>query len=63
MSSWVVSFVVRNRSPVFWKPYPFPSSGIHVILFPDAEEIRKRPATAVHFSFVLMSLVYLMFDS
>jgi len=61
MSSWVVSYVVRSRSPVFWKPYLFPSSGIHVILFPDVEEIQKLPATAVHFCFELMWLVIEVF--
>ena len=55
MSSWVVICVVRCRSPVFWKPYLFPSSGSRVILFPDTVEIQKLPATAVHFCFESMS--------
>ena len=46
---------------MFWKLYLFPPSGIHVILFPDAEEIEKLPATAVHFCFELMWLVIEVF--
>jgi hypothetical protein len=45
---------------VFWKPYLFPSSGSHVILFPFAEEI-KLPATAAHFCLELMWLVIEVF--
>jgi hypothetical protein len=61
MSSRVVSCVVRSRSPVFWKPYLFPFSGSHVILFPDAEKIEKLSATAVNFCFELMWLVIEVF--
>jgi hypothetical protein len=61
MSSRVASCVVRSRSPVFWKPYLFLSSGSDVILFPYAEEIEKLPATAVHFCFELMWLVIEVF--
>jgi hypothetical protein len=65
MSSRVVSHVVRSRSPMFWKPYLFPSSGSHVILhvFPDAKEREKLSATAVHFCFELMCLVNEVFVS
>jgi hypothetical protein len=46
---------------VLWKPYLFPSSGSHVILFPHAEEIEELPATAVHFRFELMWFVIEVF--